>query len=536
VQLAVLAGFVGVVVATRLSSGASAAPLAHLFFQLDPLVFFSTWLSAHAVVGGALGALAVLAVSAVLGRVFCGWFCPLGTVHAIAGRLLGRRPTKRDAHPAAITWQRAKYYLLAGLLAMAVCGSHWGLVLDPLVLLYRSTATAVLPALQWVSETASKSLYDCSWPPVQAVSKYAVEPVYRLLRDQAFGGVDRQGHAFQGGGLVLAIFAAIVLANLLRPRFWCRYLCPLGALLGLAAWRPLLRRSVDGSTCNDCGLCRVNCPGGAAGAGEVPVAAASWRSSECLGCMNCADSCRRGSLRFAWAWPWRKEPPVAPVGLGRRAVLGAVVAGVSAAALSRINPQSRGKTYQPLLVRPPGSRGEREFLARCTACGVCLKACPTGGLQPALWEAGLEGIWTPRLVPQLGPCEYGCNLCGQVCPTAAIVPLSVEEKQKTRIGLAFFDVTRCIPYAFGRECMVCEECCPIPDKAIYYLEVPVQGRDGQTRSVKQPHVDTKLCIGCGRCENMCPYKDRPGVRVFSANESRHPDNQPLLGAESDSPY
>jgi len=217
-------------------------------------------------------------------------------------------------------------------------------------------------------------------------------------------------------------------------------------------------------------------------------------------------------------------------------LLGSAVGGLAALTILRITPEARGRTFNPDLIRPPGARPEREFLQRCTGCGLCMQACPTRGLQPTLTEAGLEGIWTPRLVSRIGPCEYDCTLCGHVCPTGAIVPLSVEEKQKVRIGLATFDVTRCIPYAFGRDCMVCEECCPIPDKAIYYVEVEVRTRDGQTRTVRQPHVDPARCIGCGRCENMCPFKDRPAVRVTSANETRNPNNQAILPAEPDSPY
>lgn len=160
-----------------------------------------------------------------------------------------------------------------------------------------------------------------------------------------------------------------------------------------------------------------------------------------------------------------------------------------------------------------------------------MKICPTGGLQPAVSEAGVEGLWTPKLVPRIGYCDYSCNLCGQVCPTEAIQPLTVEAKQQVKIGLACFDTTRCIPYAFGRDCMVCEEHCPIPDKAIYFLEVEIRDRNGERKTIKQPRVDADLCIGCGICENVCVFRDRPAIRVSSANETRHPANQPILPGE-----
>ena len=262
--------------------------------------------------------------------------------------------------------------------------------------------------------------------------------------------------------------------------------------------------------------------------------------------MNCAEECRRGSLRFSFVKPWRKDPPVEGVDLSKRMMLASAVGGLATLCMMRINPQasaihlndqSDSLVFHPDLIRPPGARSEREFLQRCIACGLCMKVCPTGGLQPTLAEAGLEGIWTPRLAPRLGYCVYDCNLCGQVCPTEAIAPLSVAEKQQVRIGLAAFDTTRCIPYAYGRDCIVCEEHCPIPTKAIYTLEVEIEDRKGQKRTVKQPHVDPTLCTGCGICEHVCPYKDRPAIRVASANESRHPQrNQPILPADEQSPY
>jgi Pyruvate/2-oxoacid:ferredoxin oxidoreductase delta subunit len=159
-----------------------------------------------------------------------------------------------------------------------------------------------------------------------------------------------------------------------------------------------------------------------------------------------------------------------------------------------------------------------------------MKVCPTNALHPSLTEGGLAGLWTPIVVPRIGYCEYECNLCGQACPTEAIRPLSVEEKKQVRIGLACIDATRCLPYAYDRDCIVCEEHCPIPTKAITFVEREVVGRDGVARLRKQPRVDVDRCNGCGICETKCPFEDEPAIRVTSANESRHPGNQPILPA------
>jgi formate hydrogenlyase subunit 6/NADH:ubiquinone oxidoreductase subunit I len=153
-----------------------------------------------------------------------------------------------------------------------------------------------------------------------------------------------------------------------------------------------------------------------------------------------------------------------------------------------------------------------------------MKVCITGGLQPTLFSAGFEGIWTPQLVSKIGYCEYNCTLCGQVCPTSAIRKLPLPEKQKTVIGLAFVDPSRCIPFAQGTPCIVCEEHCPTPKKAIVFAERP--GKGGRT--VKVPVVVVELCIGCGVCEHKCPVTDLAGIRVTSIGESRNPRNRMSL--------
>ena len=495
-------------------------PWLDAWFLVDPLILVATWLAAHQVPLAALLSLVVIAVTVVMGRVFCGWVCPLGTVHAVASRLFHARRRGSQTRPDHWSrWQLAKYYLLVGFLVMAVFGVQWVCVLDPIVLLYRTTTTVLLPGLQWAIEEGSAAVFKADPHIGDFHLTSLTEPPYGFLRVYVFIGKQ----AFLGSGLIFALFIVTLVLNAYRRRFWCRYLCPLGALLGLFSWRPMLRRSVDEKSCNQCDLCSMACHGAAAGAPSD-----RWKAAECLGCLNCTESCARESLRFRWTRPWRKQPDAESLGLSRRAVMGAALGGVAGLALLRANPQSRGRTYHPRLIRPPGARTEPEFLKRCTACGLCMKVCPTGGLQPALTEAGLEGLWTPKLVPHIGYCEYSCNLCGQVCPTGAIEPLTVEEKQERKIGLASFDVTRCIPYAYGRDCMVCEEHCPIPDKAIYFLEVEILDRDGQTKRIKQPHVDPDRCIGCGVCESACPYKSRPAIRVSSANETRNPDNQPIL--------
>jgi MauM/NapG family ferredoxin protein len=192
----------------------------------------------------------------------------------------------------------------------------------------------------------------------------------------------------------------------------------------------------------------------------------------------------------------------------------------------RLSPSTRRAS--PKLIRPPGALPEKKFLQKCAKCSECMKACPTNGLQPALAEAGPEGIWTPVLVPKIGYCEFYCSLCSQVCPTGAIKELTVEEKTKIKIGLAWVNKNTCIPYILGTPCIVCEEHCPTSPKAIKLVKIEVKLPDGTIRTPVAPVINTDLCIGCGICETKCPVVDEPAIYVTSVGESRSETNQLLL--------
>jgi MauM/NapG family ferredoxin protein len=244
-----------------------------------------------------------------------------------------------------------------------------------------------------------------------------------------------------------------------------------------------------------------------------------------------------GILR--WLRRFVNPPKPARLDLSRRAVLGAGVVGLSSGYLLHTHPLAGRKTFSAALIRPPGSLAEADFLAKCVRCGECMKVCPTNAIHPATFEGGLDALWSPVMKMNIGYCEYECTLCTQVCPTGAIREMPVPEKQKVRIGLAYFDRNRCLPYAYSRTCIVCEEHCPTPKKAIWFEEVQVLNARGDKVTVKQPRIDAELCIGCGICEAKCPLKDQAGVRCTSAGESRNSDNKVLLNeneVNAGSPY
>jgi ferredoxin len=180
------------------------------------------------------------------------------------------------------------------------------------------------------------------------------------------------------------------------------------------------------------------------------------------------------------------------------------------------------KTAKGKMLRPPGSLPEPEFQDNCIRCLECIRICQSNGacLQPDGIHTSILELWAPVAVMRTGYCEYNCNLCGQVCPTDAILPLSLEQKQATPIGLAYFDKDLCIPYAKHEDCIVCEEHCPTPEKAIKLEEKDTILPDGTIKRVKYPYVVHERCIGCGICETKCPLPGPPGIFVTIENQVR----------------
>ncbi len=511
--------FVWLVLVTRLYDEGEAPPLLSVFFELNPLIALVKWISARTIATGLLLALLTIVGTLILGRVFCGWVCPFGAFHHLVA-WFRKRPEASALPEDRSIWQRGKYLVLVVLLVMAVFGVHWIGILDPLALFYRSLAVVAYPAAQYAVDDASTSIFQAD-PSIGSFEITSVsEPAYRFMRDRVFR-VGRQ--AFVGGATIGLIFLGLAGLNFVKPRFWCRYVCPLGGLLGLVSIRPSLRLVRDEDTCNECGRCGRACP-----AAAQPHKHGEWLPTECYVCWNCVAACNFKGLSFAFESPLSR-PKVGSLDLSRRAVIAAGIGGFAGLFAFRLTPHAQGQIYPPDLVRPPGSRPEREFLQRCIQCGVCMRGCPTNALHPAgFFEAGIEGLWTPMVVAKRGYCQHTCNQCGIICPTGAIQPLSLEEKQSTSIGLAFFDTTRCLPYAFNRECIICEEHCPVTPKAITFVTREIEIGDGQTQMIRQPQVDPDQCIGCGICEWSCVFSDRAAIRITSAGESRHSRNQPIL--------
>ena len=497
--------------------GVNRPGIGEIFFRIDPLTVFGTWLASHVLAPDMLLALATIAVTAIFGRWFCGWICPFGALHHFFSSLRGARGKGKIDAGGYSRWQKAKYYVLAACVGAALFGANIAGWLDPLSFFFRALATAVFPALNFALAGFFGWIYG--WDPhIGAVhATAATEPVYAFLRAHLLA--PRQPYYF-GGALIGFLFAVTLALNFFRARFWCRYVCPLGALLGIAGRNPRVRPRRGFEACNDCRMCLADCQGGADPHGR-------WKAAECLYCFNCQSDCPSGAIELAG----KRTGASASLNLGRRRLAASAAAGIGAALAFRTGALASGRSFNSDLVRPPGSLAEGDFLSRCIRCGECMKVCPTNALHPAGLEAGLEGAWTPVMKMTIGYCDYECTLCSQVCPSGAIRPLTPSEKQKIKIGVAYIDRNRCLPYAYGRACIVCEEHCPTPKKAIWFEAAPILEPGGERVWVQQPRIDPELCIGCGICVNKCVVKAPPAVLVASAGETRNPGNQIFLSRE-----
>jgi MauM/NapG family ferredoxin protein len=484
------------------------------FFQLDPLVWLSSLLSGQRLIQGFWWALGLLLVTLFLGRVFCSFICPLGTIHHMVSwmrpALKGNRMVQANQKVPA---QRIKYFLLITLLLTALLTLNVVGLFDPISLLFRSLALAILPGTglglkQFFDAMAASDVKTLNY--ISYGGEALVSPVFGY------------GYAiYKTGWFIGFLFLFILFLNRIKPRFWCRILCPLGALLGVFSRFTLLRLEQDQSKCTDCKLCSRRCQGAAS-----PMPGQDWESAECVMCFNCFSACPEGALsfQFRWASQLNRRPD-----MGRRAVLGGLAAGISLPFLARLG-GTEHHVSDPRLIRPPGALPEPDFLRLCQRCGLCMKACPTNVINPTLGEAGLAGFWTPHLIMTQGYCEYTCTLCGSVCPTGAIAEITSREKieRPVSIGSAYVDRGRCLPWSGNGPCIVCQEVCPTSPKAIYLRKEAVSSPNHTSVQVNVPYVDLKKCIGCGICENKCPVKGKPAISVIAAGESRSLQNQILL--------
>lgn len=491
--------------------------------RLSPLGALTTMMGSHSLIVKYWPALVLVVLTVLLSRFFCGWVCPLGTTIDLTDRLLrGRREARlkrlkaEGKGPWLYEGRRFKYYLVLFLVLGAVFGIQMAGWVDPLSIAPRTYSTVIHPYVTGLLDAVFGFLGRV--PMIGEAADAARAAGNRLL-------CAVQQRVFAGHGVLLATLLLIVLPGLVCRRYWCRNLCPVGGILGLLSDWVLVKRSVS-ADCIHCRKCERLCRMGAIPAPEEEKKNAGERTTagECVLCMDCRHICPTNAIRFLRTQPaeQRQEPD-----LSKRGLLTAGALSVAAVPLMRSNfPKKLGKG-RLAAIRPPGALPEEDFLLRCVRCGECMRACPNHAIHPALLETGLEGLWTPKIIPRIGHCVYECTLCGNVCPSGALAVLTKEQKHEKAIGLARFNHNRCIPWLAcyrlsdlkqtGQDlnCGTCEEVCPVPTKAIRYEHVKLD--DG--RELRLPYVKEELCVGCGYCENVCPVRGEAGVFVEGRQET-----------------
>ncbi|HET6411780.1 MAG TPA: 4Fe-4S dicluster domain-containing protein [Anaeromyxobacter sp.] len=446
----------------------------------------------HLPARGAILALTGIAAATLLaGRLYCSTVCPLGTVQDLFVRL-GDHRHRRGRYRFRYLRPRTGIHLALAILSGALAAGG---------------ATLALGLLEpW---TAFGRMVSALGRPLVAA---AVNGLFRALAAHHVYAVQPVGFppfAWAAAALGLATLAGIGAIALGRGRLFCNLLCPAGALLRLLSRRTVFRIGIDGGACSGCGVCEKACKAGCIDASRRRV-----DFDACIGCLDCLAVCPKDGVRLeaAFARQPRAEKLVEELpDPGRRAVLRAAAlapAALLAPPSARAAPSDPRDARAPLM--PPGSIDLRQFGSRCTACQLCVAACPAQVVRPSFLEYGVAGLLRPRLVYDDGSCVYDCLRCGEVCPTGAIQELSLSEKRLVQVGRARFVKADCVVETKKKACGACAEHCPTKALAM----VPY----GEEPGLKIPEVNEEACIGCGACEHPCPTTPRKAIFV----EARSP--------------
>jgi len=487
-----------------LLAGAGHIQEADLFLRLDPALVGITAIAERKWSWLFLPALIVVFSAFLFGRIFCGYICPMGTsldlydeAHgAVAGRFFQRKPGKARHAPQWLS-PRLNRHILVFLVGAAIAGVSLVSWMSPLSLITRFYGLIIYPVMEIVASQALVLIYPLvSWLDIRSLMFAELTPP-----------------RFTGRFVVLLCFFLIFAAGRITPRFWCRYLCPAGGLLAVAASKPLLRRRVS-DACNQCGICAQKCPMGAI---ENCCPEATDHAA-CISCRTCESLCPQQAIEFSLqARPDRDAGPETALSKSRRQFLisGAAGLGTAAVSLTGLHAVSgktvEGRVLGERLIRPPGALPEPSFLASCVRCGECMSACPTNTLQPIWFDAGFLGMFSPAITPRRKYCDPRCTACGEVCPTGAIRTLSAEDRVWARTGTAIIYRQKCLAWEHKKSCMVCDEVCP-------YDAIAFENKPGLPYPV--PHVKENRCAGCGYCEHYCPVTNKAAIVVTPMNALR----------------
>ena len=469
-----------------------------------------------------LAALLILIVTLLAGRVYCSTICPLGALQDVIARVRSLLDKKHKP----LAYAKPVPRIRAAVLVLVVAGVISG---------WTSVVLSFLDPYSNFGRIVSELIRPLFYQVFRIVPGWA--------KSQTDAGVHPAAVHWAGFGALLVplvVLGALIWLAATRGRLYCNTICPVGALLGQVSRHAAFRLQLDADCrkCNKCArACKAQC---------IDTRTGVIDNSRCVSCLSCIPVCAGGYVgyRFRWKLHGRKnlvsstplvtqiearamESVIAP-DHRRRAVFTAgalaLVGAVGGESLwagsakdSDLSGELAGSTKstssasESRLVRPPGSASLEQYLDRCTACNLCISACPTQALQPSSLQAGLSGLMKPRMDYAGSFCDYDCNRCGHVCPGGALAALTLADKRRTRIGLAKLDASRCVVQSKGIACTLCIDKCPA--KAID--SVPYR------EHLRLPHVKALQCIGCGRCEHECPVPDRKAITIFGLLRETH---------------
>ena len=435
----------------------------------------------------------LVVITLIFGRIYCSVICPLGIMQDIISWIHGKRKKNRFTYSAEKKWLR--YPLLVLFIAALVVGvGSFVALLAP----YSSYGRIVVNLFKPVYEAGNNILAS----------------IAEHFDSYTFYHVDIWVKSMPTLIIAAVTFVIIALLAWRGGRTYCNTICPVGTFLSFFSRFSFLKIHFDEEKCKNCSLCTKNCK-----ASCIDYKNHTVDHSRCVTCGNCIEACKFGALSYRHG---KSVKPVKtdsePDSSRRSFLLGAALA-TTAAALAQEKKKVDGglatieekkAPQRTTAITPPGSFSAKNMSQHCTACLLCVSACPNQVLRPS---TGLLTLMQPTMSYELGYCRPECNRCSQVCPAGAIKPISKEEKSNTQIGHAVWIKKNCIPVTDGVECGNCERHCPA--QAIEM--VPLDPDDEM--SVMIPTVNEAKCIGCGACENLCPA--RPFSAIYVEGHEMH---------------
>ena len=424
-----------------------------------------------------LGFLNILVLTLLFGRVYCSFLCPLGILQDIAG-FIKRKFRKKHYYRFTKPFNWLRYIILGATTIVLVSGSMLMVnLLDPYSNFGRISVQLFRPAYIGLNNAGVKLLGY-----MDNYSLYHVDIKSFDIFTFVFSSV---------------LLLTIIILVIKHGRLYCNTVCPVGTLLGLCSKGALFKLKIEEPECTGCGLCERVCK-----AECIDIENKKIDESRCIDCYNCIKACPSNTITYRFAYRKNKPLPEMPADKNRRKLLAGTfmyfltVSGLAAFGQKIISPQKKSKIPENKQnpVVPPGALSIEHFNNTCTACHLCVSACPTKVLQPSLFEYGISGIMQPMMDYHTSFCNFECNQCTKVCPSGAILKISKAEKITLQIGIAKFIKKNCIVFTENTDCGACAEHCPT--KAVHMVTYK--------NGLKIPEVTPDICVGCGACEYACP--------------------------------